>query len=367
MRCPMARLAFLLPNFVGGGAERVALTLIEGLVERGHQVDLLLAQAVGELLPLVPASVRVTDLKAPRMRHVIWPLARYLRRNRPLGLLALMWPMPVLAVSARFLARSKTRIVTSDHGILSNGYRGKPGTLAALRLTVRLLYPLAEARVTASAAIADDLADLSGLQRQSITVITNPIPVPDSIISNEDAEAQWEGTDARILTVGSLKPAKNHALLLAAFAELAKSRDARLIILGEGAMREELEQCARRLGIADRVRMPGFRTDPWPYYASADLFVLSSDTEGFGNVLVEAMAAGLPVVSTDCAGPREVLDGGKYGQLVPIGDASALRAAMEKALDECPDTECLKDQAAQYRPDIASELYRRLLIGASRA
>ncbi len=363
-RSPMARLAILIPDMRGGGAERVALTLVEGFLDRGHEVDLILLRARGELLELLPPGVRIVDLKANRIRQAMGPLARYLRDHCPAGLVAMMWPMPVVAVISRILARSKTRLVASDHAILSEHYRNAPSKLAALRLTTKFFYPFADRRVAASAGIADDLAEISGLRRDRVEVIANPIGMPpDQIQVESKIEGFWGKSGGRILSVGSLKPEKNHELLLNAFALLARRREASLIILGEGEQRAGLEALVRQLGIADRVALPGFRTDPWPFYASADLFVLSSATEGFGNVLVEAMAVGVPVVSTDCAGPREILCDGQFGRLVPLGDVEAFCQSMLEQLASEPDRDRLKQRAQEFRPQSAVDAYLSALIG----
>jgi glycosyltransferase involved in cell wall biosynthesis len=302
------------------------------------------------------------------MRHAVGPLASYLRQHNPDGLIAMMWPMPVIALAARKMARSRTRIVTSDHGMLSQAYRNRPASLMALRLTTRLFYPLAEHRVVASAAIADDLTRISGLSRRGIEVVANPIPMPPPDIAiDEEVDAMWGGEGQRILAVGSFKPEKNHRLLLEAFARVARTRDIRLMIVGEGPLRKEAESLVRQFGLGDRIAMPGFRANLWPIYASADLFALSSDSEGFGNVLVEAMATGLPVVSTDCAGPREVLENGKYGLLVPCDDAEALARAMEQALDGQVDREALKARAREFRPEVAVDRFIDALTGSDRA
>lgn len=360
----MARLAFLIPDMRGGGAERVALTLIEGFLKRGHDVDLILLRARGELMDLLPSAVTVIELKVDRMRRAIRPLAGYLRASPPDALLGVMWPMPVIAMIARWLSGARTRIVTSDHGILSQHYRGRPRHLAALRLTSRLAYPRTDARVAASHGIARDVAALSGMDPGQVTVIANPIPMPPEPIAGRGQAARWwRGPGVRILTVGMHKPEKNHALLLRAFAQLAETQPAQLMVLGEGPLRAEIEGLAGELGIADRVAMPGFHADPWPFYASADLFVLSSSSEGFGNVLVEAMAVGLPVVSTDCDGPRELLAGGQFGQLVPLDDAEALRKAMEQAIAGPVDQEELKKRAREYRPAKTVDSYLSVLLG----
>ena len=295
-------------------------------------------RAEGELIALVPPKVRIVNLGARRFRNAAGPLARYLRAASPDAVLVSLWPMTVVAILARLIARSKSRLVVSDHSILSVQYGGSPTTMGLLKATTRLLYPAADARVCVSASTADDLARLSGLPRDRLVVIRNPTATSPRVANDSMIEALWNGAEKRILTVGSLKPAKEHGLLLRAFARLDRSIGARLMILGEGPLRAELQGLAAALGIADRVVMPGFAVDPWPHYRSADLFVLSSSREGYPTVLLEALAAGLPVVTTDCgSGPREIVGQGKFGTLVPPDDADALAAAIEAALRRSHD------------------------------
>jgi glycosyltransferase involved in cell wall biosynthesis len=361
---PARRLALLLPDMAGGGAERVALSLAEAFLAAGHEVDLVLMRAEGELLPLVPAGVRIVDLGARRIRSVLRPLIRYLRSRRPDALQVSMWPLTVIAIVAHRLARSKARLVVSDHIALSRQYGRPASVFRLLRATTRIFYPWADARIVVSADAADDLASLSGIDRAGISVIYNPIPAPPADIATIPAiEALWGGAEARILTAGKLKEQKNQALLLTAFARLVRERAARLMILGDGPLRADLEGLADRLGVSDRVVFAGFILDPWPYYASADLFVLSSDYEGFGNVLVEAMRCGLPVVSTDCpSGPREILADGDYGRLVPVGDEQALAAAMAQMLDAPRAPERLRQRAEALSGAGASIQYLDLML-----
>ncbi len=358
------RIAFVLPNLGGGGAERVALTLIQGLLDRGHAIDLVLLRAEGELLPLVPPEVRIFDLKAARIRNAVLPLARYLREQRPDAVQARMWPLTAATILAARLSGSKSRIVVSDHNRMSTQYGGSPASLALLKLTIRLLYPLADARLCVSAGCADDLARLSGLRRDSFLVVNNPLLIsPTEATTSVQVDELWPSSGKRILTVGSLKVQKNHELLLRAFALLRERVDAQLMILGEGPLRPKLEKQAQALGIAGRVTMPGFSSDPLPVYESADLFVLSSDYEGFGNVLVEALHAGLPIVSTDCpSGPRDILDDGGFGILVPVGEAEALAQAMADALDRPHDAQRARDRARQVTGE-SLESYLEVLAG----
>jgi glycosyltransferase involved in cell wall biosynthesis len=166
-----------------------------------------------------------------------------------------------------------------------------------------------------------------------------------------------------ILSVGTFKTVKDYPLLIDAFSRLASHHDATLCILGEGALRVELEQLVVRHGLQGRVLLPGFRMYTAPYYARADLFVTSSKHEGFGNVIVEALEHGVPVVSTDCpSGPREILCDGKFGYLVPVGDAQALATAMSESLASKHDSDALKARAHDFSIDKAVDQYESVLF-----
>jgi glycosyltransferase involved in cell wall biosynthesis len=357
------RIAFLLPDLRGGGAERVALTLVRDFLGRGHPVDLVLVRAEGELLPLVPSAAEIVDLKARRLLAAILPLARYLRRRRPVGLQARMWPLTVIAILARLVARSKTRIVTSDHVALTEQYGHLRTTFASLKATVRAFYPLADARVVVSSGAADDLARISGIPRDRFTVIHNPVP-PAVSTKDPGIEALWGGAELRIVTAGTLKPQKNQALLIDAFARVRGRRNARLMLVGDGELRGELERQVEAEGLAGEVIFTGFVRNPSDYVATANLFVLSSDYEGFGNVLVEAMRLGVPVVSTDCrSGPSEILGEGRFGRLVPCGDAAALAEAIEASLDSPTPPELLHAQADAISGQRSIDRYLELLLG----
>ena len=227
-------------------------------------------------------------------------------------------------------------------------------------------FPKADAIVAVSQGAADDLARFSGVNRSSISVIYNPV-VGDAErqpTSFPDEPQGWcAGAHRRVLAVGTLKAIKDYATLLNAFAVLRRRVDARLLILGEGECRSALEAQAKALGIADSVFMPGFVANPSPYYQHADLHVLSSTSEGFGNVIVEALATGTPVVSTDCPnGPREILADGKFGRLVQVGDVEALAGAMEESLASEHDRAALMARAQDFSVDKAAKRYLELLL-----
>lgn len=356
-------IACFLPDLGGGGAERVMLASMRDLVARGHRVDLIVMHGDGALMPLLPSEVRVIDLKAGRIRDTFLPLVRYLKRERPDALHAQMWPTTVIAVAAHRLAGSDALLMVSDQVALSP-HMTSPRQMQALRWSARLAYPRADVRVMCSADAADDLCRVAGLDRASFEIVTNPIEPPATLASNAKVEALWGDADGRIINTGSFKGQKNQALLLRAFAATKARPRAKLMILGEGALRPELEALARELGIANRVIMPGFDLDPWPYFASADMFVLSSDYEGFPLVLAEAMHAGLRLVSTDCpTGPAELTENGRFGQLVPTGDAGALAAAIDAAWTAPHDPEAQRARAMAVAGPAQIARYAELLTG----
>ncbi len=166
-----------------------------------------------------------------------------------------------------------------------------------------------------------------------------------------------------MLTVGSFKEQKNQQLLIRAFARLTQTTDATLMLLGEGDLGPGLKELASALGVSNRVLFPGFHPDPTPFYRTADLFVLSSDYEGLPTVIIEALASGVPVVSTDCpSGPFEILRGGEFGTLVPVGDEVALANAMEQALSTPSDPDRLRRRALDFSPEVAARRYLDLLL-----
>ena len=356
------RVALFLPTLAGGGAERVALALTSALLDKGCGIDLLLVRKEGALLRLVPDQVRVLELGGGRILGSLLPLVRYLRREKPDALHAFMWPLTVVAAVARRIARVPTRLVISDHTTLSEHASGGRER-QAMRLTIRRFYPWADSRVQVSRAAADDLAGFCGLERGSIEVVGNPLLVSAQVETSDEIEGWWDvPRGERILSVGSLKETKDHRALLRAFAGVPRPR-ARLMIVGEGPMRDELQALADRLGIGERVIWTGFQLDPWPFYASADLFVLSSRLEGQPVVLLEALASGVPIVSTDCpSGPREVLDEGLYGTLVQVEDEGGLAAAIDGALSAPSMSGALRQRARELLERGSVQRHLQLLL-----
>ena len=332
-------IAFFLPSVCGGGAERVIVNLAQAMTERGLAVDLVLAAAEGVVLDHLPPEVRVVDLAAPRVLLSVGPLSRYLRRERPRVLVSSMGHANVAAIWAGRLARRATPVLVTEHNTLSQATQQKsrvPGYFWPP--LIRIFYPWADSIVAVSRGVADDLARTSGLPRDRIEVVYNPVITPTMMAQAQEVPTHpWFAPDQPpvILGVGRLTRQKDFLTLLRAFAEVRRCRTARLMILGEGEDRSALEALAAELGVADDVSLPGFQENAMAYMARSAAFVLSSAWEGLPTVLIEALAAGTSVISTDCpSGPREILQEGRLGTLVPVGDAAALATAILRTLEQ---------------------------------
>lgn len=383
---PIAKgaIALFMSDLLGGGSQRCALKLAGAFAARGHRVDMVVVRPEGPLQSEVPPSVRLVWLESgllrlslahgDRRRQVkasVPALVRYLRQERPDVLLGVGNRVNLTAVWACRLARTGTRLVlrVSNHlsGSSWNPER-KPRPLQPV--LARLLYPWADAIIAVSEDVARDLASVIKIPRERITVIPNPVITPEL---EEKARAlldhPWFRHDQSpvVLGVGRLVSQKDFPTLLRAFARLRASRPIRLMILGEGKGRARLTTLAGELGIAGDFELPGWVDNPYSYMARSAVCVLSSAWEGLPGVLIEAMACGCPVVSTDCpGGAAEILEGGVYGPLVPVGDAAALATAMESVLDSPLERERLRARARYYSADRAAGRYLEVLLGNKR-
>ena len=362
------RITIFLPTLNGGGAERVIVTLANAFAARGFQVDLVLATAKGPYLKDVSAAVRVVDLQAGRVIKALFPLVRYLRRERPVAMLSAMGHANVVALLARKLARVPARVVVSEHGFISGEYALARGVAARFNFwLIPLLYRGADGVCTVSQAAAQDLATFANLPLQRVQAIYNPFDL--SRIAQLAAEPlcnPWlePGQPPLLLAMGRMNEAKDFPVLIRAFARLRQQRAVRLMILGEGELRPELEALLAELNLgADAVQMPSFVANPYAWLARCSLFILSSRREGLPGALIEAMACGAPVVSTNClSGPDEILEGGRWGKLVPVGDVDALAQAMAATLD-APKSQLpnVRLRAADFEQERAVDAYLKIL------
>jgi glycosyltransferase involved in cell wall biosynthesis len=346
------RIAIYLPDLAGGGVERMRLGMLPVLRQRGVDVTLLLHAKRGDLLPQLPADTRVIGFETSRTLFDLLPLARYLRREKPDVLLVSLDHNNIIALIAKALAFSRTRVVICQHNALSSEVVEHGGKYRSVPFFYRWLSPIAHGVVAVSRGVADDLTNSCRIPRDRITVIYNPV-ITERFQEqlNQPLQHHWldDPSVPVFITVGRLVPQKDHVMLLKALAIYRRRAPARLIILGVGPLRETLEQLAQELGIADAVEFAGFQENPLPWIKRASAMILSSRFEGFGNVLVEALGCGTPVISTNCPfGPDEILDNGRYGVLVPVGDAEALAAAMASDLRNTWPSALLRNRALNF-------------------
>ena len=361
----MSSLAIFLTYLRGGGVERVIVNLARGFVEQGLNVDLVMVRAEGSFMSLVPPEVRVVDLEGTRLISSLPALVRYLQQNKPVALLSAMQDINLVALWSRRLAGVPTRVVVSVHNTVSRESQNSSQLKRRVAPQLaRWFYPWADAIVTVSQGSADDLVRL-GLSSERIRVIYNPVVTPDLFEkAKEPLEHQWfePGSPPVILGVGRLEKQKDFPTLIRAFAQVRQQRPARLMILGEGSERPYLEALVQELGIGEDVALPGFVANPFAYMARAGVFVLSSLFEGLPTVLIEAIAVGTKVVSTNCeSGPAEILENGLYGKLVPVGDSKGIASAILRTLEEPPNSEAQQRKTAEFSLEKAVAQYRQVL------
>jgi glycosyltransferase involved in cell wall biosynthesis len=337
----MARIALFLPLLGVGGAERVFFRLARGFAQRGHEVDLVLANATGPLRGEVPAEANLINLGASRVLWSIPRLAGYLRKHRPHALLATIVHANVAAIAAKRLARVATVVAIRE---ANTSYSERSGWLSLKYATVDLLrtryYAEADVIIANSQGAAASLRTHNRLPSEKIRVIYNPVVSPELLqLAEQPLTHPWfvDTPSQVVLGTGRLTQQKDFPTLLRAFALVRRERPMRLVIVGDGEERARLCALAHQLGIDEDVLLAGFDANPYRYMRRASVFVLSSRWEGLPNVLIEAMACGAPVVSTDCpSGPREILEDGKWGKLVPVGDPDKLAEAIIDTLDNPP-------------------------------
>jgi glycosyltransferase involved in cell wall biosynthesis len=349
-----------------GGVERVVNLLSRGFLERGVQVDLLAPRITGEHMENIPTGVNVIPLRTRHTYFALLPLARYLRREKPDALLAVKHRGIVTAVLAGIFACFRGRIVGNIHTTVSAGLAYSNILKRITYLSeMRVFYPLAHSIIGVSRGVADDIKDITELVDERIKTIHDPVVAPEIFEQGgQPLDHPWfsEEKIPVILGIGRLTKQKDFHTLIKAFTEVREIRQCRLVILGDGADLDSLRSLAREKGVEDDIDFPGFQKNPYAYLSRANLFVLSSRWEGFGMVLVEAMAFGIPVVSTDCpSGPREILVDGRYGPLVPVEDYKALAEAIIHSLDNPVPSSILKEAAENYTIDRISERYLKIL------
>lgn len=350
----------------GGGAERVTIRLAEAMADAGRRVEIVTFSDENVYAGDLSGRVPVTSLHAKRVAGGIGKLSAHIRARRPRSVLAAMTHVNLATIAATRLARlqggERLRLLVVEHNTMSQKIASakRPAAKLAYRL-VPYAYRLADVVACGGQGMADDLRRVSGLPEGKVRTLYNPVVSPDL---PEQAKAPvghpWfrKGQPPVLLGVGRLHPQKDFPTLLRAFARVRAVRPSRLVILGEGEERKALEALVKELGVGEDVSMPGFAANPYAHLSRAGAFVLSSRWEGLPTVMIEALACGAPVVSTDCpSGPQEILGGGRLGPLVAMGDDAALAGAILETLAAPPDPAAGRARAQDFAVAPSAKAY----------
>jgi glycosyltransferase involved in cell wall biosynthesis len=348
------RLLFYTHGLVGGGAERVWAMLAAGFAARGDEVRFAVDFEASENAGLLPRDMPLTVLGSGHA-GAVRRLARLLDEFRPDAALSAVGAANAKLLAARALATAKPAVVISVHGRMA----AEPRPLGRATLAgIALLSRWAERTVAVSEDLRTHLVERWRSDPSRTVAIPNPVVLPDA--ATVPSGAELTARPDVILALGRLAPEKGFDVLLDALA----LTPARLVLLGEGPERARLEAQAERLGLGGRVEFRGYLAEPWPVFAEAKALVVPSRSEAFGNAVAEGLAHGLAVVATDCGGPREILEGGRFGRLVPVGDPLALAEGIRAALAEPGDAFARRRRAEAFGLDAALDRYDRLIEAA---
>lgn len=351
-------ISFLLNDLSDGGVERVTLNLAEGLLEKGYEIHFICFQKKGDFLSQVPEEIQIIDLKVNRAFKSIPALSKYIKKYKPDVLFSAKHYINVMALITKSLSFTKTKIVVAGHGMFFPEQQSK-----LLTRFMQFLYPKADKIIAVSQGVAENIAASAKIDQNLIEVIYNPV-ITEQLKEkvNEEIPFPKEANTKYILSVGRLSKEKDFATLINAFEKVHDVICSKLIIIGEGPEREKLENLISKKNLENSISLSGFSANPYATLKHGDLFVLSSLTEGLPTVIIEALYCGVPVISTDCpSGPREILENGKFGKLVSVGDESELASEILRTLDESVDKEKLKARSLRFSSENAVINYTNLI------
>ncbi len=344
------RVLFVIGLMAGGGAERVVAGILRRLDRARFCPSLLLIEKRGPFLAHVPVDVPILDCG----RHgaggrIGWirNFVRILKREKPDVVVSFLWFPNAVTVICRFLSGVRCRLILSERLTIDGSREGAAAELAR-RATIRFLYPAADRILPNSEAMGRQFVERYGIPAPKVAVIPNPVDIEAIRARGDESGGAGEAADRRLLVagMGRLVAQKGFDLLVRALADVRSA--VRVVLLGEGPEERNLRDLAARMGVSDRVDFAGFVENPYPVLSRAAVFVLPSRYEGFPNVLVEAMALGLPCVAARCpTGPEEIVSDGVNGLLVPVEDPKRLAAAIDRLAADAPLRRQLGDAARE--------------------
>jgi glycosyltransferase involved in cell wall biosynthesis len=354
--CPVV---VFIPSLHGGGAERAMLIFAGELAKRGFRVDLVLGRLTGPYIDRIPKGINAIDLKSPRMLRAIPRFAGYLRRVNPQAIFSTITHANIAAIWAAKLARISSPVVVRQSNAPKAETKDSVGRYIASKILPRV-YPAAAGVIAVSKGVKVELLELNPSLERLTYVVPTPVLGPDvRELASRDPEHPWFNEEAPIvLSAGRLERHKGMLDLVRSFKIVADRSTARLVIIGEGTERNRIEKELKILGISNRVSLPGFYANPFSLMRRARVFALASHYEGLPNVLIQALAVGTQVVATDCnSGPREILDNGRLGALVPVGDTRSLAEAILQSLHRHNPSEAEEIVWQRYGVELATTRY----------
>jgi len=357
-------IAVFAPSFGFGGAEKMTINLCRGFSEANLHVDLLIKNTHIPFKELLNNPVRIIELKRNK-NDLISQLSNYLTINKPKILLSTKGGDKE-AIEAKYKTKLDVKVVLR-HGTTFSKRDEKKFFLKRIisHHKLKKIFPKADLIVAVSKGVAKDIIKITKVPEQKVKVLPNPTIVPEMFeMAKQSIDHPWfvEKKYPIILGAGGLRKSKDFPTLIRAFKILRSKIPAKLVILGEGRQRKKIESLVYKLGLTNDVWLPGFRENPYSFMKQADLFVLSSLWEGSPNVLIEAMALGTPVVSTDCpSGPGEILENGKYGKLVPPAKPHKLAKAILETLKNPKASDFLKKAVKKYSIENSIHAYLKAL------
>jgi glycosyltransferase involved in cell wall biosynthesis len=359
--------AIYMHDLRAGGVERQSLIIAEEFRRYGVDVTLVLHRLEGDLADKIPAGLRIVELRGSRTLMDVPRLAHFLRAEKPDILLSNVDLNNVAALLAKAISFSPTKVVICQHNPISTSFVLESNWMYRyLGLSYRVLSTLITSAVAVSEGVAVELASATGLQKDRVATINNPVVGPDfEARCQEFADHPWlEHPRLPVfVTAGRLVTHKDQDTMIRALAIHRRRFDSRLIILGTGPLDKQLRELVAELGLEQAVDFAGFRPNVLPYIRQADAFLLSSRCEGFGNVIVEALGCGTPVISTRCEyGPAEILDEGRYGVLVETQNPAAMADAMDQVgtlRDRFPAS-ILRQRAGEFTYSACASQYMAL-------
>jgi len=358
----MYLISIIVPDFSGGGAEKVLITLANSIINKGYSVDLVVFNDSGAFVKDLDDEINIVNLSTTRALFSIYSLIKYIANNRPKVLFSGLTHVNIISIIAKIFSRADFRLVVSEHAVVSVISNNTEQLKEKLYpFFMKLLYRFSDHIIAVSDAVLNDVVSITSVDLNKISTIYNPIDI-QGIKNNVKKSNLSKNSLYQIIGVGRLSKEKDFITLIKAFYLAQREIDLCLVILGEGPEYSKIKAYIKKYDIENKVSMLGFVDRPESYILESDLLCVSSVSEGFGNVVVEALVLGVPVLSTDCGGPREILENGIYGKLVPVGDYKKMSKEIIKAIKIKQNLPTTKNLENRFGISEVTKKYLKVLL-----